>query len=116
MIVTIFTVGYGDILPINIWEKLAIIVFMFIGSMLYSYAVSSLSTIFSEKNKKYFEYKRKVSVLKSIDEENQLPSALYNKIKQNIKNDFKNNQNEKFEFIESLPSNIRNDLILLILV
>ena len=114
MLVTIYSVGYGDILPINIWEKLAIIVFMFIGSMLYSYAVSSLSTIFSEKNKKYFEYKRKVSVLKSIDEENQLPSALYNKIKQNIKNDFKNNQNEKFEFIESLPSNIRNDLILLI--
>ena len=110
ILVTIFTVGYGDILPINTWEKLTMIVFMFVGSLLYSYAISSLSTIFSEKNTKYIEYKRKVLVLNSINEENQLPFTLYNNLKQNIKIEFEKNEIEKFEFLDSLPFNIRNDL------
>ena len=110
ILVTIYTVGYGDILPINIWEKLTMIIFMLIGSMLYSYAISSLSTIFYERNTKYIEYKRKLSVLNSINENYEIPMPLYHKLKQTVKIQSEKNENEKFEFLESLPSNIRNDL------
>ena len=113
ILVTIFTVGYGDILPINTWEKLTIIIFMFIGNILYSYAISSLSTIFSERNTKYIEYSKKKSVLNVIDQDYQLPYDLFNKLKQTIKIQIKKNENEKFEFLESLPSNIRNEFIML---
>ena len=110
MLVTILTIGYGDITPVNIFEKLCMIIFMLIGSMMYSYAISSLSNLFSERNTNYIAFKRKLSILDSIEQENGLQIALYNILKTTISIEFKKNQKEKYIFLESLPSKIRNDL------
>ena len=109
-IVTIYTVGYGDIVPVNMREKFYVIVLMLIGSLMFSYAISSLSTMFSMTNLKFNEFKRKLYVLNSIHDEFCLDFSLYTKLKHNIFLDFIKNNNDKYELLESLPSNIRNDL------
>jgi hypothetical protein len=64
--VTSYSIGYGDITPINIYEKLWVTLFMIVGSMLFSYTISTLSLIFSE-NETFFkvEFKKKSRALES---------------------------------------------------
>jgi hypothetical protein len=55
ILVTIYSIGYGDIKPVNLIEKIWVIIFMMVGNRLYSYAISSLSTIFLQQNKSCIE-------------------------------------------------------------
>jgi hypothetical protein len=114
ILVTIYTIGYGDIVPVNIYEKLCMILFMLIGSMLYSYAVSTLSTMFSQNNTSYTEYRKRLDTLKSINNEYNIPVNLFNKLKQTLKNHYKKNENERYEFLNILPTNLKNDLMMII--
>lgn len=41
--VTTMTVGYGDILPVNYWEKMFVCCIFIIGVALFSYTLSTLS-------------------------------------------------------------------------
>jgi hypothetical protein len=110
---TIVSVGYGDITPVNIFERIWVIFFMMVGSMLYSYSISSLSTIFLESNKYYSEYKKKLEILNSINDEFHISITLFQKLKQIIKQECHNKEQERYEFLESLPSNIKNELMTL---
>jgi hypothetical protein len=110
ILVTIYSVGYGDITPVNMLEKMCVIVIMFSGSMLYSFALSSLSTLFSISNDKYTNYKIKKRVLNNITQEYMININLYKKLRQSIKHEYKNNEKERYLFLASLPANLRNDL------
>jgi hypothetical protein len=112
-LVTIFSIGYGDITPVNIIERMWVNILLMIGSMLYSYTISSLSTIFLEESNKYGEYKRKIKLLDSIYEEYDLPVNFYYQLKQTLSHEYQKNENERYQFIDSLPSKIKNDLIIL---
>ena len=48
--VTIYTVGYGDITPMNEMEMMACVLILFTGVSLYAYMFSKLSTLFSSVN------------------------------------------------------------------
>ena len=47
-VVTISTVGYGDITPTNEPEVLVTIILVFLGVSMYSYIISRLTKIFSQ--------------------------------------------------------------------
>ena len=51
-VVTISTVGYGDITPTNVTEVLVTIFLVFIGVSSYSYIISRLTSIFAVVNSK----------------------------------------------------------------
>ena len=44
---TITTVGYGDITPVNVVERIFAIIFLFIGVMTFSVASGALSAVFT---------------------------------------------------------------------
>ena len=46
-VVTISTVGYGDITPTNVTEVLVTILLVFVGVSSYSYIISRLTSIFA---------------------------------------------------------------------
>jgi len=50
-IVTCTTVGYGDIVPINTYEKTLSILILILGVAFFSFILSDLATQFSEKLK-----------------------------------------------------------------
>ena len=109
---TTYSIGYGDITPINIYEKLWVTLFMIVGSMLFSYTISTLSLIFSE-NETFLkvEFKKKKSLFKKIIKEYKIPLKLKISIKNTIKQQHhKNKDYYRCEFLSSLPSNIIKDL------
>jgi len=76
---TIFTIGYGDILSKNSYERIYNIILMVVGIMLYSLTITSISNIIQQqdektkvysKNMEYFnELTRKYSVKKKLADE-----------------------------------------------
>ena len=65
-VVTISTVGYGDITPTNVTEVLVTIFLVFIGVSSYSYIISRLTSIFAIVNNSKTEEKSKDKILKSF--------------------------------------------------
>lgn len=51
-VVTISTVGYGEIVPINVIEMAITLVLIFVGVSFYSYIISKLSNLFSSVKQK----------------------------------------------------------------
>ena len=92
VLVTIYSVGYGEITPQNYLEILCIIFLLIFGSMIYSYGISSISTMFSERSKKFMEFKRKKVILKSIQDEFNIQPSLFKSIKLVLKHDYKKNE------------------------
>ena len=50
MTVTMVTVGYGDITPVNIYERYFAILTMLIACGIFAYSVSSINTIVNSMN------------------------------------------------------------------
>ena len=57
-ITTICTVGFGDIYPTNLHEKIFCLVWIMVGVAFYTYTLSSLTTMVNSF------YKRKLSISK----------------------------------------------------
>jgi hypothetical protein len=108
--VTVYSIGYGDITPINIVERMCVCIFMIVGSLVYSFAISSISTIFNENNNKISQYKHQQRLLRELDLEHDIQAQLYQKIKQAIKEANFNRDKERYKFLSSLPSNLRKEL------
>ncbi|CAD8052274.1 unnamed protein product [Paramecium sonneborni] len=74
--VTMFTVGYGDVIPKNIYERLVTIGFMVCSTLQLSYTVSAIWNVYSKLNEKSEDHIRKMrainTYMKSINISNQL--------------------------------------------
>lgn len=111
-LVTIFTIGYGDITAHNVVERIYNIFFMFIGVLLFSFTISALSTIFSRISEEKKKLRSKFSLLEDLHKEYNIPQNLYNKIKKTIKFQQKKVSIEKFELLDTLPYALRKEVIL----
>jgi hypothetical protein len=49
------TIGYGDISPVSIYEKLFVIFISFIASGIFAYAINFIGTVVGEMSKKVLE-------------------------------------------------------------
>ncbi|KAL4426565.1 hypothetical protein ABPG74_012325 [Tetrahymena malaccensis] len=58
-IITMITIGYGDIAPINIYEKIYVCFMTFITCGLFAYCVNCIGTLFAEINQKQQIFKQK---------------------------------------------------------
>jgi len=110
---TIFTIGYGDILSANTTERFYNIFLMFVGVLIYSFAVSALGTILSNDDDKSTErFLKNVDMLYEMRLSYNIPALFYEKIEKFLRYDFENNKVEKFGFINDLPIRIKNELLL----
>ncbi|KAL4497239.1 hypothetical protein ABPG72_019559 [Tetrahymena utriculariae] len=58
-IITMVTVGFGDIHPVNIYEKIFVIGMTIISCGIFAYCVNSISSIFSQLSQKNIIFKQK---------------------------------------------------------
>ena len=112
-VTTIMTVGYGDITPNNVTEKLITILLMLIGVVLFSYATGSISSIISSADSEDARLKEKMATLKILQGDYDLESTLYNKIAKALQY---GNQHAKgvVEFMDDLPTKLRIELAMAI--
>ena len=107
--VSIFTVGYGDILPISFSERLYLIFLLILSLAINTYAVSFLENLVEgQQNLKLqsnIEFLQNIAVLYNIDYD------LYEKILKFLKYHYKIKAEEKDKFIDNLPTSLKNLLI-----
>jgi CRP-like cAMP-binding protein len=108
---TVFTVGYGDITPKNTDERIYAILIMTFGLMGYAFALSTLSNIISTKDSITQTFIDNYNDLQAIRVNHKIPEHLYYRIAKFLNYDYKHNTNEKYEFIQDLPTNFKNLLI-----
>ncbi|OMJ90960.1 hypothetical protein SteCoe_6628 [Stentor coeruleus] len=111
IITTIFSIGFGDIKPINDAEKAICIVIMAFGVFFFTYFISSINLILNLKTKKYSLLTHDLRVLQNIKNKYRVPTDLYKKIEKHLK--YSHNNIEKYHksFALSLSSRISQQLI-----
>jgi CRP-like cAMP-binding protein len=110
-LVTIFTIGYGNIISKNTLERVYNIVIMIAGIMLYTFAVSSLSNIIQRTDEKTQSFNKNLNYLEESKVRYNIPSNLYSKIKRFLTYDYTVNRINKHFLLADLPQVIRSELI-----
>ena len=109
---TLTTVGYGDIIACNGFEKIYGIIVLIVGTCAYSWILTYISNYIKKKNEKYIDFERKVDLLNDIKLEypNFGPELYFNIRRYLIYNKSENQFDLKF-VLESLPPSLQNNLI-----
>jgi len=78
--VTINTIGYGDIVPLNETERLASVLLLPVGVFLYTFTVSELSNLFSSVNAQVNIMRDKEKIIKDLAQKNHFSEDLTKRI------------------------------------
>ena len=110
---TLTTVGYGDLIIINKFEKIYGIFILIVGTCAYSWILTYISNYIKKNNEKFLDFQQKMNILSEIKlEYPNLNMSLFNSIKRYLNyNKSKYKFNLKF-ILESLPLSLQNNLII----
>ena len=112
LIMTLTTVGYGDITCSSLKERIFQLVLLIIGIIAYSWLISSFSSLIQKINEKSIEYEKNKSILDDIKINNpNLSDSLYEKILQYFRFKYFHEKNVKNIIFDSLPVGLKNNLI-----
>ena len=88
IIVTITTVGYGDITGDSMPETLFQILLLIIGTIAYSFIISYISNYFIKTNKKSMTYEKNLEILREIKIQNpNMKKDLYQEVLRSLHNE-----------------------------
>lgn len=109
--VTLFTVGYGDIVPHHVYEYFLLIFILIISATIYAVLFSTISSIFTSTEKKSQILGKKKDIIDQIDTTSKIPENLKNKIMSFYSNSLNMNRENKNNLMESLPPKMKNELL-----
>ena len=114
LVVTVTTVGYGDLIGRTIYEILFQIIMLLAGTCVYTWLISSVSTYVQKSNEKNIKYEGKIQILKEIKLNNpNLSEEIYLKIlKLLYYRKFHEEETEKNIVLDSLPNTLKNNLLI----
>jgi len=107
---SVFTVGYGDIYPVNSIERIFSILIMMIGVLIYSYAVSSLGNMITTYDNITTRYMTNMNILNEL--RNRYPS-MNNEEPQDLEKNYEmdHQEKEKREILKEKTQTIVENLI-----
>ena len=114
LIETVTTVGYGEIQGSTINEIIFQVIMLIVGTCIYSWLISSISTYVKKNNEKDLKYEEKIQVLEEIKlNYPNFKEKLYDKILRLLHyRKFHEEEAEKNVVLESLPNSLKNTLII----
>ena len=83
---------------------------MCIGVCAYSFAVGSLSSVFTYLDSKQAKLKERMDILEDIRYEFNLDNEMYIKLKKSLRYDYKRNTTDKYNFLSELPQSLKIEL------
>lgn len=110
-VTTFATVGYGDIIPVNLLEKIYVCIIMTIGIVFYSYSISSLTNILSNLDNRKSKLSHQYFILDMIANKFQINSTFYQQISQALEYIYNSSPTDINEILNDLPSNLSNQVI-----
>ena len=113
IIVTITTVGYGDITGNSYAEIIFQMFLLIIGTLAYSFIISYISNYIVKINQKSITFEKNMSILKEIKMHNpHLKESLYQECIKNIHNEQLYERKDKSLLFDCLPYSLKNKLII----
>ena len=114
LVVTVTTVGYGDLIGKTINEIIFQIIMLIAGTCVYTWLISSVSTYVQKSNEKHIKYEGKIQILEEIKLNNpHFSEELYLRILKLLNyRKFHEEETEKNIILESLPNSLKNCLII----
>lgn len=107
---TILSIGYGDIYPISVNEKLYVCFLMLISTQIYSLIISWISSVIYDISKKDELFSRNKEILKDIIAEHKIAKPLEKQLKLSLSFIEKNYVKDKHYLLDSLPDRLKNFL------
>ena len=109
---TIFTIGYGDIITINIYERIFNIILMIIGVILYSFILAKLSEQLKTKDLKEKKYEENKEIYNQIFKKCLINKNLDKKILEHLLFEKKSKcKDKKNNLLNVLPINLRYNIV-----
>ena len=113
IVMTVTTVGYGDVLGKSKNEILFQIIMIIVGTCIYSWLISSVSNYVKKMSGKDLKYQEKLQILEEIKLNNHISEKLYNKIFRLLNyRKYREEETEKNVILESLPNSLKNTLLI----
>ncbi|EAR85991.2 cyclic nucleotide-binding domain protein (macronuclear) [Tetrahymena thermophila SB210] len=110
-IVTIITIGYGDITPIHYLEKLFIVFMAFLSCVNFGYALNQIGALIQEINQRKQQYRIQTANINKYMKEMQVTSSLQSQARKYLEyafcENFSKNQTS-VSVLENLSSNLKN--------
>ena len=114
LIETVTTVGYGELIGRNLNEIIFQIIMLIVGTCIYSWLISFISTYVKKINEKNIKYEEKVHLLEEMKLYNpKFNDKLYDKILKllNYRKYHEEEEGKKL-LLDSLPNSLKNTLII----
>jgi hypothetical protein len=113
VIVTVTTVGYGDITGKTVPELLFQIYLLIIGTIAYSFTISYISNNIIKANQKSMTFEKNLEILQEIKIHHpNMKNTLYNEVLKNLYNEQLYERKDKHLLFDCLPYSLKNKLIM----
>ena len=113
IIVTITTVGYGDITGNGLVEISFQIFLLILGTIAYSFIVSYISNYIVKSNKKSMTFEKNLEILQEIKLHHpNMKNTLYEEVLRNLYNEQLYEKKDKHLLLDCLPYSLKNKLIM----
>ncbi|KAE9052157.1 hypothetical protein PR001_g784 [Phytophthora rubi] len=111
-IVTMTSIGYGDIVGHNNYERMLNIAVMAVGVSFFGYVIGTISSLVTNLDVSAARYDERMTVVKEYIISRQLPKYIGNKIRHHFEYFYQNRSvfNESL-ILKRLPSALRNEMI-----
>ena len=101
-LVTIFSIGYGDIIPVTLNERLYVNFFLFTSVFVYTFFISFVSILFQQLDEKE-DNSQKIALIDDISDEFNINFKLKCRLKEFVESNENNKKKSKQNFFEMLP-------------
>ena len=113
IIVTITTVGYGDITGDSMPEIIFQILLLIIGTIAYSFTISYISNYIIKSHKKSMTYEKNLEILREIRLHHpNMKNDLYQEVLRSLHNEQLYERKDKHLLFDCLPYSLKNELIM----
>ncbi|CAD8121596.1 unnamed protein product [Paramecium sonneborni] len=113
--VTMFTIGYGDVLPQSNLERIVCCLFIIMASLQLPYSINTVGAIISQISEYGQDKKRKLRIINSYMQKKRIPFQLQSEIRQYLNYYWQLNKEKDAEeadqMIKQLSENLREKMI-----
>ena len=113
IIVTVTTVGYGDIAGNSISEIIFQILLLIVGTISYSFIISYISNYIVKSNQKSMSYEKNFEILQEIKFNNpKMKESIYKEVLRTLHNEQIYERKDKHLLFDCLSYSLKNELII----
>lgn len=113
-VITISTMGYGDVVPITHEERIFAVLCALLGACVFSYCMGNITSVITATTSVETMFEERIRLVGDYSEQKRLPDHLKRRLKLHSMYSYRNHKDLYHEdsILNTLPSNIRREICL----